>query len=97
MTAPLDSHGFVKRLAAAGMPEPRALAGEHTRGFEDALATKADLAPLAKATELRAIALRLASRLEPAKSDVLKWKFGALGFQTLARVGAVLALARALP
>jgi hypothetical protein len=114
MTVLFDSHSFVKRLTAAGMPEPQAeaLAGEHTRWFEDGLATRADLTALAKTSDvidlakkigLKEMELRLGGRidtvvlrLEAAKSEILKWMFGAIGFQTLVLVGAVLALARAL-
>ena len=40
-----DTHSFVKRLTAAGMPEPQAevLAEEQARLIETQLATKADL------------------------------------------------------
>lgn len=109
MSVFFDSHSFVKRLTAAGMPEPQAeaLADEHTRWFNDGLATKADLTPLAKTIELKDLELRMSSRMdnielridarvEAAKSDILKWMFGAIGFQTLVLVGAVLALAKAL-
>ena len=100
-----DSHGFVKRMTAAGMPEPQAevLADEHTRWFVDGLATKADLAGLAKTIDLRDLELRLDKRLsglelrvEATKSETLKWVIGAIGFQTLIVLGAVIALARAL-
>ena len=105
MTVLFDSHNFVKRLTAAGMPEPQAeaLADEHTRWFDDGLATKPDLFPLAKTLELRELELRLTSRsdslelrLEAVKSEILKWMFGAIGFQTLLLLGAIVALARAL-
>jgi hypothetical protein len=44
-----DSHAFVKRLTAVGMPEEQAevLADEHGRQLDGRLATKADIAPLA--------------------------------------------------
>jgi hypothetical protein len=43
-----DSHGFVKRLTAAGMPEEQAeiLAEEHARMLGEQLATKHDIALL---------------------------------------------------
>ena len=107
MTVVFDSHGFVKRLTAAGMPEPQAevLAGEHSRWFDGGLAGKADLEGLAKSaelaefakkTELREMELRLEMRLEATKSELLKWMFGAIGFQTLVLLGAIVALARAI-
>ena len=40
-----DTHAFIKRLTAAGMPEPQAeiLAEEQARLIEDRLATKTDI------------------------------------------------------
>ena len=109
MTLLFDSHSFVKRMTAAGMPEPQAeaLADEHTRWFDDSLATKADITPLAKGADvefrlkdlevkLREAELRLEAKVETVKSDILKWMIGMVGFQTLALLGAVLALAKAL-
>jgi len=123
MTLVFDSHSFVKRLTAAGMPEPQAeaLAGEHTRWFDNVLATKADLAPLAKTVELREVELRLTeahlrlearfeaselrlaameprleARIEATKSEILKWIIGSIGLQTLALLGAIVALAKTL-
>ena len=48
-----DTHGFVKRLTAAGMPEAQAevLADEQVRLIDDRLATKEDIAKLQAATE----------------------------------------------
>ncbi|MGX7705217.1 DUF1640 domain-containing protein [Methylobacterium sp. Gmos1] len=45
---------------------------------------------------LRETELRLESRIESTKSDVIKWVAGLIGFQTLAIIGAVIALARIL-
>ena len=44
-TLTFDTHSFVKRLTAAGMPEPQAevLAEEQTNLIENNLATKRDL------------------------------------------------------
>ena len=44
-TIPFDTHGFVKRLVTAGMPERQAevLAQEQTRLIESSLATKHDI------------------------------------------------------
>jgi hypothetical protein len=36
----------------------------------------------------------LDSKLESAKSDIVRWLFGAIGFQTLIMLAAVIALAR---
>lgn len=43
-----DTHAFIKRLTAAGMPEPQAevLAEEQAKLIETQLATKADLEAL---------------------------------------------------
>jgi len=48
-----DTHAFVRRMQAAGMPEAQAeaLAGEYTNWLDDRLATKADLADLARTTK----------------------------------------------
>jgi hypothetical protein len=82
-----DTHAFVKRLTTAGMPEAQAeiLADEQTKLIDEKLATKADLA----ATELR-----LEATLEAAKSEIIKWMFGTIGFQTVIIIGAVMALGR---
>ncbi|HEX6142209.1 MAG TPA: hypothetical protein VFZ01_05805 [Geminicoccaceae bacterium] len=47
-SAIFDTHSFVKRLTAAGMPEPQAeiLAEEQARLLTDHLATKQDLRDL---------------------------------------------------
>jgi hypothetical protein len=107
MTLVFDSHSFVKRLTAAGMPEAQAeaLAGEHSRWFDDGLATKADVRDLAKTsdlidfakkTELKEMELRLEVRIEAMKSDILKWMFGTIGLQTLALLAAIVTLAKAI-
>ena len=86
MTAAIfDTHAFVKRLTAVGMPEAQAevLADEQARLVDDRLTTKADLATLATKVEL-----------EAAKSEIIKWMFGTIGFQTLIILGAVITLAR---
>ncbi len=70
-----DTHGFVKRLTAAGMPERQAevLADEQSRLLEGHLVTKRDLAE-AKAEIMRIIA--------ETKAEILKWMFAALLGQT---------------
>jgi hypothetical protein len=93
-----DTHAFVKRLTAAGMPEAQAevLADEQARLIDERLATKNDLQPLATATSVREAELRLEAKIETVKSDILKWMFGTMGFQTLVLLGAIVALAKAL-
>jgi hypothetical protein len=108
-----DTHAFVKRLVAAGMPEPQAevLADQQSRLIDEKLATKADLAELdrnlraeiakteaalragIRETELRLDA-KIESKVEGAKSEIIKWMFGTIGFQTFVSLGAVAALAR---
>ena len=48
-----------------------------------------DLSNLATKAELKA-------ELADAKSEIIKWMFGTIGFQTLIILGAVIALARLL-
>jgi hypothetical protein len=98
-TAVFDTHAFVKRLTAVGMPEAQAevLADEQARLVDERLATKADVAVLsnlATKPELRETELRLEAKIEAAKSEVIKWMFGTIGFQTLVILGAVIALAK---
>ncbi len=49
-TLTFDTHAFVKRLMAAGMPEPQAevLADEQAKLIENRLATKSDLDAMKK-------------------------------------------------
>ena len=58
----------------------------------DQLATKADITDLR--SELREAELRLETKIETTKSEILKWMFGTIGFQTIVILGAVLALSR---
>jgi hypothetical protein len=121
-----DTHAFVKRLTAAGMPEAQAevLADEQVRLIDDRLATKEDIAKLQAATkegiarvhediaklqaatkediakpqaaiktDIREMQLRIEAKLESAKSEIIRWMFGTIGFQTIVVVGAVVALA----
>ncbi|MGH6944745.1 MAG: DUF1640 domain-containing protein [Geminicoccaceae bacterium] len=62
-SAIFDTHAFVKRLTAAGMPEAQAeiLAEEQARLIDERLATKADLAVLR--TDLIALEQRLKDQL----------------------------------
>jgi len=129
-----NTHTFVKRLTAAGMPELQAeiLADEHVKLIDERLATKADLANIATKADLEAVKADLAyvktdlesvktdlayvktdleavktdltevkahlantaTKVELAefKADILKWMFGAIGFQTMVILGAVVLL-----
>ena len=100
-----DTHAFVKRLTAAGMPEAQAevLADEQVRLIDDRLATKElqaatkeDIAKLQAATktDLREFELKIEAKLERFKSEIIAWMSGTIGFQTIVLVGAVVALAR---
>ena len=62
-TITFDTHQFIKRLTAAGMPEPQAeiLAQQQTELIEDRLATKDDLERLE---------LKINSQIEIAKDKV---------------------------
>jgi hypothetical protein len=105
--AVFNTHAFVKRLTAAGMPEAQAeaLADELTPLIDERLATKddlanlatkADLADLKTATKADLADLKSSTRADLAevKADLMKWTFGAIGFQTVIVLGAVIALAR---
>ena len=100
-----DTHAFIKRLIAAGMPEQQAevLADQQSRLIDEKPATKEDLAMTEAAlradlskteSAVRSEILRLETKIEASKSDIIKWMFGTIGFQTLIIIGAVIALAR---
>jgi hypothetical protein len=93
-----DTHAFVKRLVAAGMPEQQAevLADQQASLIDEKLTTKDDLAKTERTlkADLREAELRLEAKIEAVKSDLVKWMFGTVGFQTLVGIGAVIALAR---
>ena len=78
-TAIFDTHAYVKRLVAAGMPEPQAeiIADEQRSLIDNKLATKQDI----KALE---VGLRrdIDARLAETKADILKWVAGLLLTQT---------------
>src|SRR5579859_7387731 len=93
-----DTHAFVKRLTTAGMPEAQAevLADQQSRLIDEKLSTKEDLAKAEAAirSETHQTELRLETKIEAIKSDIIKWMFGTIGFQTVVIIGAVIALAR---
>ena len=76
-TAIFDTHSFVKRLTAAGMPEPQAeiLAEEQSRLIGDGTATKADVGVVR--TDIAVLKAELA---------IVKWMVGGVGFGVLALV-----------
>ena len=84
-----DTHAFVKRLTAVGMPEEQAevLADEQAKLIDERLATKADLKRLEQA--IKADSRELEARLT---ANILKWMFGALA----AQVALIVALVKLL-
>jgi hypothetical protein len=58
------------------------------------LATKADLANLATKADLANLEARFEARLAELKADILKWVVGAIGFQTVVILGALISLVR---
>ena len=87
-TLTLDTHALVKELKAAGFDDRQAEAV--TRVF----ATTRDAFDLATKADLREVELRLETKIETAKAEIIKWMFGTIGFQTLVILGAAIALAR---
>ena len=101
-----DTHRFVERLTGCGFTEQQAetLAEEHVTLLNTNLATKTDLeaarADIAKVEagiemlrqETRADIAKVEARVETAKSDLLKWLFGAL----VAQGGLIVALVKLL-
>lgn len=90
-----DTHAFIKRLTAAGMPEQQAeavttMVGEARDAEASQLATKADI--LAVKGEILAAKSELKAEMSELKAEMMKWMIGALGFQTLAILGGLAAL-----
>jgi len=56
------------------------------------LATKADLAGVR--ADLAALKAELEAKIAEAKADILKWVVGAIGFQTVVILGALVSLVR---
>jgi tetrahydromethanopterin S-methyltransferase subunit G len=97
MTTPsltFDRLAYIDRLKEAGVDDKQARA--HAEALDTALrdrvATTADLREVT--LELREVKLELEAKIEFVKSDILKWMFGTIGFQTIIILGAVIALAR---
>ncbi len=87
-----DTHAFVKRLTAAGMPEPQAevLAEEQSRLIDTELATKRDIKELELATrrdikELETVTRRDIKELETANKRNLK----ELEYRLTVRLGSI--------
>ena len=60
------------------------------------LSTRADIEALKLSTQsnLRESESRLEAKIEATKTEIIKWMFGTIGFQTLIILGAVITLAR---
>jgi hypothetical protein len=69
-----------------------ALATMATKADIANMATKADIANMATKADIANMATK--GDVAEAKFDVLRWLFGAIGFQTIIILGAVVALAR---
>ena len=96
-----DTHAFVKELTASGFSEAQAEAVtslvRRAREMEVAEAvTKSDLA--AVSSDLAVVRAEMATKAElgEVKADILKWMFGAMGFQTVVVIGAIVAFAKLL-
>ena len=94
-----DTHRFVKRLTESVFTESQAeaLAEGHVTLLDANLATKADIARVeagmdAFRRETRAGLAGIEAEVEAAKSDLLKWLFGAL----IAQSGLIVALVKLL-
>jgi hypothetical protein len=98
MTIAFDTLKLADRLEAAGMPPQQA------KGVAWALAETATANLVTREFldlrlgEIRATIAHLATKAElaEAKSDILRWIVGAIGFQTIVIIGAVAALFRLL-
>lgn len=100
-----DTLKFVEKLEAAGVPhaQAKATAEAFAEATSQELATKADLAVVRTdlaivktdlETKIEKAELRLEAKIEATKSEIIKWLFGTIGFQTLVILGAALALAK---
>ena len=84
-TITFDTHAFVKRLTATGMPEQQAetvtaLVKEAQDASSGDLATKRDIAQLQR--DIAQLEALTKAALAETKADLLKWMFGALAAQT---------------
>jgi len=97
-----DSLAFSKRLQTKGFSQQQAeaLAEEQLALIDDRLATKEDIESLRLSTKADIDALRLSteSKIETTaaqtRAEILKWVLGSIALQTLAILGAILAIVR---
>jgi len=87
-----DTLKFAKTLRAANVPQEQAegIAQAFADATGEQIATKVDLKELE--LSIRADLKGLELRLEATKSDILKWMFETIGFQTIVILGSVAAI-----
>lgn len=83
----LEAGGFTPQQAAAAAEALRECLADATAD----MATKADIADVRR--DLREMELRLETKMEGVKAEILKWMFGAMAAQT----GLIVALIKLLP
>jgi hypothetical protein len=108
-TAPFDTLKLARRLRDANFSTEQAdgMASAIAEAVQTDLATKSDLREmeLRAQTGLRELELRLDGKIATlgadlraeiaaTKADIVKWVFGAIGFQTLVLLGALITLIR---
>ena len=98
-----DTHPHIKSLTSAGFSEAQAeamasLVTSSRQADTSELATKADLAVVRAGlgAEFTSTKSDLETRISKSEADIIKWVAGLIGFQTLAILGAVVALVRFL-
>ncbi|HEX3882579.1 MAG TPA: hypothetical protein VHW66_07975 [Stellaceae bacterium] len=99
-----DTLRLAQRLEAAGLPSRQAqeMAGALGDTIGDAVVTRdyldLRLGEMHTELDLRLGEMRaeMATKVEVAKNEILKWMFGAVGLQTVAILGGVAALLRLL-
>ena len=78
---------------ARALRDKAKLTNEQAEGFADAIA-EALHDDLATKADLQLLKSDLRIEIESVKSEIIKWMFGTIGFQTIIILGAVVALAR---
>jgi hypothetical protein len=92
-SATFDSLQFVRILRDKGKfttEQAESIADAVTTTLHDDLATKGDIQSVK--SDLRETELRLEAKIADVRSDILKWMFGTIGFQTVVILSAVIAL-----
>jgi hypothetical protein len=78
-------------LAALRSATKDDLAALRSATKEDMTALRTDLAALR--TDVNILEAKIEAKIEASKSEIIKWMFGTIGFQTIIVLGAVVALA----